>query len=176
MVLSPSYSFPAVAEETTRGGIVLLLVFFLFLCEAQCVFGAGLAFAGVKPDFLLAAVVACGIYRGQEHGFWLGLTAGLFQDLASASAGAVFGHITLVKLLVGWLSGMLATSVRRSFILVPIVLIPLATIVSCLISSIFSWQFAAFQWRYVAMACVTNLVYGIPIYYAASFFPGRIRA
>jgi len=175
VVLSPSYSYPGVSEEPSRGGTVFLLCLFVFLCESQSIFCDFLAIGGTSPDLVLAAVVACGIFRGREQGFWLGLSGGLVQDLAGAS-GSPMGQLALAKMVVGWLVGGMATSVRRTFVVVPIVLIALATVFNLVVAAFFTANLAGLQWRLLTSSALVNVVYGLPVYYCIGCLPGSIRS
>ena len=175
MVLSPSYSYPGIPEETSRGGTILLLCLFVVFTECQNVFGEFLSISGAQPDLVLAAAVACGVFRGQEQGFWLGFASGFIQDLAS-SPGAAMGQLALSKMFIGWLAGTLSTSVRRTFVFVPIVLIALATVVNHLILAFFTTELASLQWRQLMAAASVNVLFGVPIYYFVGLFPGRHRS
>ncbi len=175
MVLSPSYSYPGIPEETSSGGTALLLCLFVVFTECQNVFGEFLSISGAQPDLVLAAAVACGIFRGRDQGFWLGFASGFIQDLAS-SPGVAMGQLALSKMMIGWLAGCLSTSVRRTFILVPILLIVIATVVNHVILAIFTADLASLQWRMLTSSALVNVIYGIPIYYFVGLFPGRQRS
>ena len=172
MVLNPSYSYPGKQDETSGSGVALLLIFLFTFNECQHVFGRALSIFNLVPDFMLATAVACGVFRGREQGFWLGFFCGLLQDLASAP-GTSFGQLSLAKMLIAWSVGCLSSSVSKTFVLVPFVLIGLATVVNGVIVALFSSSLSELTFYSVSKAIFVNLLYGIPLYYLVGILPGR---
>ena len=68
---------------------------------------------GGKPDLVLLCVVAIGLVAGQQSGLIAGFCAGLALDLAPPATELV-GQYALVFCLVGYLSGRLNFTLRRS--------------------------------------------------------------
>ena len=71
---------------------------------------------GGAPDLVLLCVVAIGLVGGQEPGLIAGFCAGLAIDLAPP-ATELIGQYALVFCLVGYISGRLAFTLRRSAVL-----------------------------------------------------------
>jgi rod shape-determining protein MreD len=80
---------------------------------------------GVHPDLVLIAVASWSILRGSEEGMLWAMIGGITTDLIS---GAPFGISTLGLLVVGFLSGLGQRNILRFDILIPILVIPLATL------------------------------------------------
>lgn len=85
---------------------------------------------GVHPDLMLMVVTSWSLLRGAEEGMLWALVGGLAMDLFS---GASFGVCTLALLVVSFLSGLGQRNVFRLDLLVPILAIPVATLVYQLI-------------------------------------------
>jgi rod shape-determining protein MreD len=81
---------------------------------------------GVHPDVMLMVVTAWSLLRGSEEGMLWALIGGLTLDLLSS---APFGVCTLPLLLVSFLCGLSQRGVFRFDLLIPILVIPAATLV-----------------------------------------------
>jgi len=173
VALNPTYSFPQTPREPSRGGLLLLIALAIFLRETQTVFGGGAD--TVVPDLCVAVVVAGGLFRGREQGFWLGIIVGLICDLGEPLTQAIGTHM-LAKAALGWLAGGLALSVRRVFILIPLLLIPLATVLDVCILSIFAFNFDPLALGHLWRLMLANALLGVPVYYFVSLVPGRIQS
>ncbi|MBI4277628.1 MAG: rod shape-determining protein MreD [Armatimonadetes bacterium] len=75
------------------------------------------ALGGAVLDPLLLLVLAAGVYRGPEAGAVLGLCAGFLQDLMG---GLSLGIFALARLVVGFLVGVVSTSLYLEAALVPL--------------------------------------------------------
>ncbi len=80
---------------------------------------------GVHPDLMLMLVTAWSILRGSEEGMLWAVIGGVALDMLS---GAPFGVCTLALLIVGFLAGLSRRSVFRSDLLLPLLIVPLATL------------------------------------------------
>jgi rod shape-determining protein MreD len=81
---------------------------------------------GIHPDVMLMVVTSWSLLRGSEEGMLWALIGGLTLDLLSA---APFGVCTLPLLLVSFLCGLSQRGVFRFDFLIPILVIPVATLV-----------------------------------------------
>lgn len=77
-----------------------------------------LAFHGASADFLLLFAVSFGFTRGMRLGVLAGFLVGLMQDLLS---GSFFGMNTLVKMIAGFIAGLLSDRVFKEQAFLPIV-------------------------------------------------------
>ena len=76
-------------------------------------------------------------------------------------------------MLIAWSVGCLSSSVSKTFVLVPFVLIGLATVVNGVIVALFSSSLSELTFYSVSKAIFVNLLYGIPLYYLVGILPGR---
>lgn len=81
---------------------------------------------GVQPDLVLLAVVAWSLLRGAEEGMLWAVIGGLALDMLSS---ARLGVNTLPLLLIGFLAGLWQRGIVRQDMLVPFLIIPVATLV-----------------------------------------------
>ena len=81
---------------------------------------------GVYPDVMLMVVTSWSLLRGSEEGMLWALIGGLMLDLLSS---APFGVCTLPLLLVSFLCGLSQRGIFRFDLLIPIFVIPVATLV-----------------------------------------------
>ncbi|NPV43205.1 MAG: rod shape-determining protein MreD [Firmicutes bacterium] len=84
-----------------------------------------LKFFGAKPDFILAAVIAIALFRGDLEGGIYGLVFGLLQDLLY---GDILGINALGKFLTGYLAGYCTRILFRENVLIPIIITFLGSI------------------------------------------------
>ena len=176
-MLNPGYSYSGSVTNRNDGseGIVALALLFLFLCECQIVLGEYFTVSSVNPDLLLMAVIATGVLRGTNQGFWFGLYGGFLQEIASAS-GAEFGYLILMKMAVGYLCGKLTNSVRSSFVAVPVVMIAVVCFIYNQCLGLISPSFLHSGLKGALPVLVNAIVCGIPVYYIVYFIPGRISS
>ena len=81
---------------------------------------------GVHPDLMLLVVTSWSLLRGAHEGMFWALVGGIAVDLFS---GAPFGVFTLSLLIASFLSSLGERNVFRLDLLIPILVIPLATLV-----------------------------------------------
>jgi rod shape-determining protein MreD len=81
---------------------------------------------GVHPDLMLLAVTSWSLLRGSEEGMLWALIGGVGIDLLS---GARFGIHTLPLLIVGFVAGLGQRRIFRLELLIPVLVIPLATLI-----------------------------------------------
>ncbi len=92
--------------------------------------GSVLAIAGphgVHPDFILVIVVALALLSDSKRGAIIGLSAGLIQDVLF---GSPLGFFAFVNMLIGALAGLLADEIYKDFILAPMLLVAVFTLLS----------------------------------------------
>lgn len=109
--------------------LTLLLLFALALVQSTVM--PHLLLFDVHPDLVLMVVLSWSLLRGAEEGMLWALIGGVALDLLS---GARFGVQTLPLLIVGFVSGLGERAIFRSEILMPIIAIPLATLVQQLMT------------------------------------------
>jgi rod shape-determining protein MreD len=102
---------------------MLVLLFLLALLQSTVM--PRIEVLGVRPDLVLLAVTSWSILRGPEEGMLWALVGGVIMDLLS---GAPFGVSTLALLLVSFGAGSGPRNVIRLDILLPIAIIPPATL------------------------------------------------
>jgi rod shape-determining protein MreD len=124
---------------------------------------------GVHPDLVLLVVTSWSLLRGAQEGMLWALVGGIAVDLFS---GAPFGVITLSLLVTSFLSSLGQRNVFRLDLLIPIVVIPLATLVQNTIMLTLLW---ALQWptdwgagfaHVILPAMLVNTI-GMPLVYLA---------
>ncbi len=99
---------------------------------AQTVFLDIIAIAGVTPDLVLLVLVCLAQRQGPINGQLTGLCAGLIEDFTSLSP---LGFHSLLRLTIGFVSGLTHNKMFVDPIFVPIILVAAATV--------FKWLFAA---------------------------------
>ena len=122
---------------------------------------------GVHPDLMLMVVTSWSLLRGAEEGMLWALLGGIPLDLFS---GAPFGVYTLPLLIVSFISGLSKRSVFRLDLLIPILAIPLTTLVyevsALAMLSLLGWPA---QWGElfidVVFPCVLINTVGMPLVY-----------
>ncbi len=95
---------------------------------------------GVHPDLMLLVVTSWTLLRGAQEGMFWALVGGIAIDLFS---GAPFGVYTLSLLVASFLSSLGERNVFRLDLLIPILVIPLATLVQNAIMLALLW---ALRW------------------------------
>ncbi|MBN1640556.1 MAG: rod shape-determining protein MreD [Anaerolineae bacterium] len=145
--------------------VAFLLMFALALLQSTVM--PRIAILGVQPDLVLMAVTSWSILRGPEEGMLWALVGGVVMDLFS---GAPFGVSTLALLAVSFVSGFGPRNVLRLDILLPIAIIPLATLLYQLITlgllSMLGWQTSwAESLRHIVLPSLLVNSLGMPIVY-----------
>ncbi|MHB9093642.1 MAG: rod shape-determining protein MreD [Eubacteriales bacterium] len=102
---------------------VMTVLFFIGLVLQATLF-SHLTVAGVKPDLVLVLLVFYALLHGPMEGALMGLAGGLLQDLMF---GQNIGMNTLAKLVTGYLFGALEKKIYKENVLVPMVVLFLAT-------------------------------------------------
>jgi rod shape-determining protein MreD len=85
---------------------------------------------GVQPDLMLMVVVSWSLLRGSEEGMLWALIGGIMIDMFST---VPFGASTLALLITSFLSGLGHRNIFRLALLVPALVIPVATLLYQLI-------------------------------------------
>jgi rod shape-determining protein MreD len=91
---------------------------------------------GVFADLPLLLVVSWALLRGSREGFVWGFIAGVAVDLFS---GAPFGAATFSLMAAGFLSGLSQSTVFRSQLLLPLLVMLLATVVYDILFLLVVW-------------------------------------
>jgi rod shape-determining protein MreD len=145
--------------------VSIALLFALALLQSTVV--PRIEIMGVHPDLVLMAVTSWSILRGPEEGMVWAVTGGVVMDLLS---GAPFGISTLALLVVSFASGFGPRDILRVDILLPIVTIPLATLLYRTMTlgmlSVLGWEtsWAASMRHIVLPSLVVNSI-GMPFVY-----------
>ena len=122
---------------------------------------------GVQPDLMLMAVVSWSLLRGSEDGMLWALIGGIMMDMFSS---APFGASALALLITGFLSGLGHRNIFRLALVVPALVIPVATLLYQLI--LFGLLYA-FGWRTNLIPTLSRVIFpsmlvntlGMPIVY-----------
>jgi rod shape-determining protein MreD len=85
---------------------------------------------GVKPDLMLLVVISWSLLRGAREGIVWGFIGGLCLDLLS---GAPFGLSALALLIVSFFSGLGEATVFRTYIMLPLATVFVASLIYDLI-------------------------------------------
>jgi rod shape-determining protein MreD len=104
--------------------LTFFILFFLALVQSTVM--SRITIMGVHPDLMLMVVTAWSLLGGTQEGLLWALVGGVPMDLMS---GARFGVHTLALLVVSFGTGFGQRTVFRSEILMPILVIPMATLV-----------------------------------------------
>jgi rod shape-determining protein MreD len=104
--------------------LTLAIVFVLGLLQSTLM--PHITIWGVHPDLVLMVVTSWSLLRGAQEGMLWALLGGIACDLFS---GGTFGVCTLPLLLVSFASSLGESNVFRFDLLIPILVIPLATLV-----------------------------------------------
>jgi len=103
--------------------LTFLILFVVTLIQSTVM--SRITIAGVHPDLMLMVVTSWGLLRGTQEGMLWALSGGVPMDLMS---GAKFGLHTLALLIVSFATGFGERTVFRFEILMPILVIPIATL------------------------------------------------
>lgn len=106
--------------------LYLVIPFLVVVALVQATIVPHLTIWGVYPDLPLLVVVSWSLLRGAREGMVWGFIAGVAVDLFS---GAPFGAATLGLLAVSFLSGLGQATVYRAHVVLPLLVMFLATIV-----------------------------------------------
>lgn len=101
------------------------IIFLLVLLFQVTVFSV-YPLAGVTPDLLLVLVVLTGFFSGSRKGTYSGLGIGIVQDIL---LGNFLGVYTIVKMVIGALTGLLTRHLYKGDLIVPPLLVFLSTII-----------------------------------------------
>lgn len=80
---------------------------------------------GVIPDLLMIVVISSALLNGSKFGALLGISAGILQDLLIGN----FGTHLVLKIVVGYLVGIIEGKVFKAKVLVPVLVVFLMTFV-----------------------------------------------
>ncbi|UNC90921.1 rod shape-determining protein MreD [Candidatus Contubernalis alkaliaceticus] len=105
-----------------RINIILITVISLIIQGSLLVL---FTFNGRQPDLLLIVVVCFSIMWGSREGALVGVTAGLIQDILFSRFLGVFA---LTKMLAGYLSGFTEKNIYRDFVLGPMLVVLVMTL------------------------------------------------
>jgi rod shape-determining protein MreD len=147
--------------------LTLALSFLLALLQSTVL--SRVTVLGVHPDLLLLVVTSWSLLRGAEEGMVWALIGGSALDLFS---GARFGVHTLSLLVVGFLAGLGGKAGFRFDLLMPMLVIPLATLgyelSTMALLHVTGWPVAwgAYMGRTVFSCTVVNTL-GMPLVYLA---------
>ena len=145
----------------------LTLAILLVLSLLQSTWMPHITLLGVHPDLVLLAVTSWSLLRGSQEGMLWALVGGVATDLFS---GGPFGVITLSLLVVSFLSGLGEKTVFRFDLLIPILVIPLATLVYdgvlLVLLSVLGWpsQWGANFVQVILPSALVNTL-GMPLVY-----------
>ncbi|MBN1934798.1 MAG: rod shape-determining protein MreD [Anaerolineae bacterium] len=145
--------------------LTMLLLFGLALVQSTVL--PRVTLWGVHPELMLMVVISWSILSGAEEGMLWALIGGIPLDLLSAGT---FGLHTLALLLVSFLSGLGESTIFRSDLLMPLLIIPLATLgyelalLGGLYLTGWSAPFGAYFSRAVLPSMLLNTLLMAPIY------------
>lgn len=77
-----------------------------------------IAIKGYYPSLLILFVISYSIIYGSSSGIWLGVFAGLLQDVFFTSA---FGINSLTNMLVGCIAGIIGNSILKEKSIIPVI-------------------------------------------------------
>lgn len=149
-----------------NGGKYLLFVFFPLVL--QTVVFPHLPLFGVVPNLILLITICYGLLEGIRPGLYLGILGGLCLDLASSG---ILGINIIAMGALGLGAGYLERMVFKDYLLVPVCLVQIGTILaelfSCCILLAFGWRidFLSFLGSTLLPLCLYHLILTGPIYY-----------
>ncbi|HHT49177.1 MAG TPA: rod shape-determining protein MreD [Firmicutes bacterium] len=144
------------------------LLFILFPLVLQTVFFPHLPLFGVVPNLVLMITICYGLLEGARPGLYLGILGGLCLDLASSG---ILGINIIVLGALGFGVGYLERMVFKGYLLVPLCLVQIGTVLAELISycilRAFGWRinFLSFLGSTLLPLCLYHLLLTVPIYY-----------
>ncbi|NLY90152.1 MAG: rod shape-determining protein MreD [Firmicutes bacterium] len=148
------------------GGRYLLLV--LFPLALQTVVFPHLTLFGVVPNLILLITICYGLLKGIRPGLYLGILGGFCLDLASSG---ILGINIIALGALGYGAGYLERMVFKGYLLVPLCLVQIGTVLaelfSCCIMLAFGWRinFLAFLGTTLLPLCLYHLILTVPVYY-----------
>ncbi len=113
-----------IATHPRSRDLYLEITILVFVVFAQATLLSRLRVLGASPDLLLVSVVCWSLARGVRNSLVWSFGGGLGIDLI---AGAPLGGSALALLPISWLGNLSRSSVFGSHILLPVVLVALAT-------------------------------------------------
>ncbi|NLK51869.1 MAG: rod shape-determining protein MreD [Syntrophomonadaceae bacterium] len=150
-----------------RFGILTLLVIGSFLLQSTLLDILPLR---IKPDLILILVIFFSLLNGRRHGLIMGVTAGLLQDLLR---GRLLGMNLLALALTGWVVGLLEDKVYKENILVPILVVFLATLLHALamviLSAIAGLHLTLLTGLYIGVVEALYNTFLVPLFYGRFF-------
>ncbi len=111
----------------------------LGLAVLQSVLLDAIAIAAVTPDLVLLALVFTAGRNGAMYGQTAGFVAGMAEDFASL---APLGFHALLRLVIGFLTGLTRNKVFLDPIFVPIILVASATLLKWMVAALIAGVFA----------------------------------
>jgi len=144
----------------------LLLV--LFPLIIQTVVFPHLALFGVVPNLILLITICFGLLEGIRPGLYMGILGGLCLDLASSG---ILGINIIALGALGFGAGYLEKMVFKGYLLVPICLVQVGTVLAelftyCILLA-FGWRinFLSFLGSTLLPLCLYHLLLTGPVYY-----------
>jgi len=110
--------------------VIWTVVFSIAAAILQSTLIAKMAFFDVKPDLALCVLVFSAYVNGTMVGQVSGFLSGLFIDFLSA---APLGMSSLIRTLIGALAGIFKDSLFLGYVIMPIILCAIATVLKALI-------------------------------------------
>ncbi|MFW6007354.1 MAG: rod shape-determining protein MreD [Halanaerobiales bacterium] len=104
---------------------ILILILIIMLLLQITVFSF-YPMTEVKPDLLLVVVVISSLLYGSEVGMKTGFGAGLLQDIF---LGRIFGEYTIIKIVIGEITGIIEKKVYKGNLIIPPLIIFITTII-----------------------------------------------
>lgn len=114
--------------------IVALMVFAGFIL--QCSIFNHISFGGIVPNVLLIITATFGFMRGQNEGMGVGFLCGIMVDVFF---GNLFGMMTLLYVLIGFLNGFFKDIFYPEDIKLPLLLITISDLLFCITSYFFEF-------------------------------------
>jgi len=149
-----------------KGRKYLLLV--LFPLALQTVVFPRLSLFGAVPNLILLITICYGLLEGIRPGLYLGLLGGLSLDLAGSG---ILGINIIALGVLGSGAGYLEKIVVKGYLLVPLCLVQLGTVLAELFSycilRAFGWRidFLSFLGSTLLPSCLYHLILTGPVYY-----------
>lgn len=120
------------------------LTFLLVICALilQSTLFSIISIGGVKPDLTLIMLIFISYRKGHVAGQVAGFSAGLIEDFLSLTP---LGFHSLIKTLIGFLYGYIQGRVVIDFIVIPVLLVTVGTIIKLFLSWVVSLIFSITQ-------------------------------
>lgn len=107
----------------------IILVFITLILQTTIL--ANISFKGIKPDYVLIMLILLSNNMGSIKGQLLGFSTGIVEDFLSLSP---LGFNSLIKTIIGYLSGTTYGKIFLDPIFVPIIFVFLGTLIKSLLS------------------------------------------